>query len=229
MANFIIQILRSKFAFASDSFFENTLGWNLTKNTNTQVDFVSVFNGEKNEDGDTKAKLLIVSDDKNVMFWCRQNQVDYQEPKPSHKVNLLMAFWDGPSYRTMPENMIDPNSAKIDSTIQSIREANKNCELVNRYPTINYRVNQKIKALKNKGIVPTMDNAMENFNKEIALADEIRGMVTFGDQPRPIDPDTGVEFTKEEHDQNRDALNTRDFNASLYKAIYIKLETNASK
>ena len=40
MANFIIQILRSKIAFASDSFFENTLGWNLTKNTNTHVDFV---------------------------------------------------------------------------------------------------------------------------------------------------------------------------------------------
>jgi hypothetical protein len=223
MANFIIQILRSKIAFASNSFFESTLDWNLTKNTAKEVDFVSVFNGKKNEDGDTKPTLLIVSDDKDVMFWCAQNQIAYQEPKPSHKVNLAMAFWDGPSYRSMPEEMVDPNSAKIDNTIQSIRESNKNCRVINRYPTINFRVNQKLKALMAKGIIPTLDLAMENFHKENKLANEIRGSVTWGDQPRPIDPDTGTEYTKEEHDQNRDLLSARDFNANLWKGVYQSL------
>tara|TARA_R110002051_G_scaffold131109_1_gene204962 strand:+ start:535 stop:1218 length:684 start_codon:yes stop_codon:yes gene_type:complete len=224
MANFIIQILRSKFAFASNSFFESTLDWNLTKNTAKEVDFVSVFNGKKNEDGDTKATLLIVSDDKEVMFWCAQKQIAYQAPKPSHKVNLLMAFWDGTSYRTMPEEMVDPNSEKIDNTIQSVRESNKDCRVINRYPTINYRVNQKLKALMAKGIIPTLDLAMDNFHKENNKANNIRGMVTWGDEPRAIDPDTGVEFTKEEHDQNRDILKAYDFNASLWKGVYQSLE-----
>ena len=49
-------------------------------------------------------------------------------------------------------------------------------------------------------------------------------MVTWGDEPRAIDPDTGVEFTKEEHDQNRDILKAYDFNASLWKGVYQSLE-----
>ena len=223
MANFIIQILRSQFAFASNSFFESTLDWNLTKNTTKEVDFVSVFNGEKNEDGDTKPKLLIVGDDKEVLFWCAKNQVAYQEPKPSHKINIIMPFWDGNSYRTMPQEMIDPDSANIDKTIQRVLETNEGCRLINRYPTIKYRINQKMKALMNKGIVPTLEYAMENFHKENNLANEIRGMVTWGDEPRPIDPDTGVEFTKEEHDHNRDLLSSRDFNANLWKGVYQEL------
>ena len=226
MANFIIQILRSKIAFASNSFFESTLNWNLTKNTDKEVDFVSVFNGEKNEDGDTKPKLLIVSDDKEVMFWCAQKQIAYQAPKPSHKVNLLMAFWDGISFNTMPSEMVDPNSEKINQTINLVLESNENCRVINRYPTINYRVNQKLKALMAKGIIPTLDLAMENFHKENDKANDIRGMVTWGDQPRPIDPDTGIEFTKEEHDQNRDLLKSYDFNASLWKGVYQNLEAS---
>ena len=226
MANFIIQILRSKIAFASNSFFESTLDWNLTKNTAKEVDFVSVFNGEKNEDGDTKPKLLIVSDDKEVMFWCAQKQIAYQAPKPSDKVNLLMAFWDGTSYRTMPEEMVDPNSSVIDNMIQVIRSRTKNCRVINRYPTINFRVNQKLKALMAKGIIPTLDLAMENFHKENQKANDIRGMVTGGDEPRPIDPDTGIEYTKEEHDQKRDILSAYDFNASLWKGVYQSLEAS---
>ena len=225
MANFIIQILRSKIAFASDSFFENTLGWNLTKNTNTQVDFVSVFNGEKNEDGDTKPKLLIVGDDKEVLFWCAKNQVAYQEPKPSHKINIIMPFWDGNSYRNMPEEMVDPDSANIDKTIQRVLETNESCRVVNRYPTITFRVKGKIKALMAKGIVPTLDLAMDNYREYKAKADDIRNLVTWGDQPRAIDPDSGVEFTKEEHDQNRDLLNGYQFNTDLWKALYKDLKT----
>ena len=70
-----------------------------------------------------------------------------------------------------------------------------------------------------KGIIPTLDLAMENFHKENQKANDIRGMVTWGDEPRPIDPDTGIEYTKEEHDQNRDILSAYDFNASLWKGI----------
>ena len=77
-----------------------------------------------------------------------------------------------------------------------------------------------------KGIIPTLDLAMENFHKENQKANDIRGMVTWGDEPRPIDPDTGIEYTKEEHDQNRDILSAYDFNASLWKGVYQSLEAS---
>jgi len=186
MANFIIQILRSKIAFASDTFFESTLNWNLTQNTKSEVDFVSVFNGEKNEDGVKKATLKVISDDEDVM--------------------------------------IDPNSANIDKTIQKVLESNESCRVVNRYPTITFRVKGKIKALMAKGIVPTLDLAMDTYREYKTKADDIRNLVTWGDQPRAIDPDTGVEFTKEEHDQNRDLLNGYQFNTDLWKAIYKDLK-----
>ena len=217
MANFIIQILRSKIAFASDTFFESTLNWNLTQNTKSEVDFVSVFNGEKNEDGVKKATLKVISDDEDVMFWCDEHNVPFEAPKPSHKVNLLMAFWDGPAYRTMPQEMID-------KTIQKVLESNESCRVVNRYPTITFRVKGKIKALMAKGIVPTLDLAMDTYREYKTKADDIRNLVTWGDQPRAIDPDTGVEFTKEEHDQNRDLLNGYQFNTDLWKAIYKDLK-----
>jgi len=226
MANFIIQILRSKIAFASDSFFESTLNWNLTQNKKNEVDFVSAYSGKKNEDGDTRDTLKLISDDEDVMFWCDEHNVPFEAPKPSHKVNLMMAFWDGPRYDSLPTEMVDPESPKIDQSIQKVLESNEGCRVIHRYPTITFRVKGKLQALQNKGITPTLDLAMGHYREENNKAIELRNIVTWGDEPRAINPDTGVEFPQEELDQNRNLLNGYQFNADLWKAVYKHLKTS---
>tara|TARA_R110002051_G_scaffold258267_1_gene317593 strand:+ start:60 stop:743 length:684 start_codon:yes stop_codon:yes gene_type:complete len=226
MANFIIQILRSKIAFASDSFFESTLNWNLTQNTKSEVDFVSAYSGKKNEDGDTRDTLKLISDDEDVMFWCDEHGVLYETPRPSHKVNLAFAFWDGPRYDSLPTEMVDPDSPKIDKSIKGILEANEGCRVIHRYPTITFRVKGKLQALHSKGITPTLDLAMGHYREENTKATELRNMITWGDQPKPIDPDTGVEYPQEEIDQNINLYNAYQFNADLWKAVYKHLKTS---
>jgi len=229
MKNFIIHIIRSTKAFPSTNFFLNTLEWNLKKNTN-DVNYVEVYDGTKNEDGDIKAKLTIISSDKDVKGWCLMNKVDCQDPTPKleEKANKLISFWNGPAFRSLPEEMQSDDdwtiSEKIKEYYERIRGTNKfdgkgpGIEVVNRYPSVKFRAKQKLNSIKKKGMIPTQEMFVEEYTKNTKLADELRDRVTWRDDPLPIDEDTGVSISKEENDTNKDLLNSYTFNANLAMA-----------
>ena len=211
MDKFIIHIIRSQKAFPSTNFFLNTLTWNLRKNTK-EVDFVEVFNGKKNKDGEVKPKLLIVSDDKDVKAWCMMNSVDWKPVSNKLKANRLLPFWNGPAYKSLPVEMQSEEDQQIDKLIQ---EAGSDCQIIHRYPSIKFRATQKIQLMLKQGKVPTVEHFREIYQKNTELADELRERVTWRDDPLPIDEDTGLPLAKEENEQNKELLNSYTFNANM--------------
>ena len=229
MDKLIIHIIRSQKAFPSTNFFLNTLEWNLRKNQN-DVDYVKIYNGEKNEDGDVKAKLLIISSDKDVKGWCLMNKVDCEDPTPKleKKVNKLISFWNGPAFRSLPKEMQSDDDWTISEKIKEYFERNRgtnkfdgkgpSVEVVDRYPSVKFRAKQKLNSIKKKGMIPTQEMFVEEYRKNTELAEEIREKVTWRDDQPAIDPDTDLPYTKEENDANQELLNSYTFNANLAMA-----------
>ena len=218
MDKLIIHIIRSTKAFPSTNFFLNTLEWNLRKNENA-VDYVKVYNGEKNEDGDVKAKLLIITNDKDVKAWAMMNNVDYTDPTPKleKQTNILMNYWNGVAYKSLPKEFQASEDKLIAQKIAEYAKTEK-VEIINRYPSVKFRAKQKLNSIKKKGMIPTKEMFVEEYRKNTELAEEIREKVTWRDDQPAIDPDTDLPYSKEENDANQELLNSYTFNANLAMA-----------
>ena len=212
---FVIQILYSAKCFRAGDFFQNTLAWNL-ENTKELGDLF----------GKNGKNLILMSNASqtpelrnDLRFVSRLLGIG--EPiltiDPNITPKLVMAFWDGTNHSYMEEGMAAKDAPFIAKHIEEAED--KKILVINRYPNWKFRAKQKLNLLEREKKTPTYDEAMDNAKRLHKEAKELRNVLTWRDDIRPVNPDTGVEYTKEEQDERYELLKAVDFNCKLWKAV----------
>ena len=221
IAKFIIKILHSPKCFQPGSFFQDTLEFNLTK-TRDYGDLTDQYG----------SNLVLMCNGQNlehlndVRFVSRL--LGLGEPissfDPNIDPNMAMAFWDGSQYEALGE-LADQNAPFIAQHLSEAEE--KKILTVSRYPNFKFRAKQKLNLLRRQKKEPTFDEAME---KAIELHKEAKelGNILYNsyDQGKPVNPDTGVEYTKDEEDERYELYRAVNFNCNLYKAVAQELSAS---
>lgn len=210
---FIIKILHSPKCFQPGSFFQNTLEFNLTK-TRDHGDLVTQYG----------SKLVLMCNGQNldhlndIRFVSRL--LGLGEPirsfDPNIVPNMAMAFWDGNQYEALGE-LADQNAPFIAEHLSEAEE--KKIIIVSRFPNFKFRAKQKINLLRQQKKEPTFDEAMDKAIELHKESSELRNLLTWRDQEKPVNPDTGVEYTKDEQDERYELYRAVEFNCNLYKAV----------
>ena len=212
---FVIQILYSAKCFRAGDFFQNTLAWNL-ENTKELGDLVAkngknlILMSNASQNPELRNDLRFVS-----------RLLGIGEPiltiDPNITPKLVMAFWDGTNHSYMEEGMAAKDAPFIAKHIEEAED--KKILVINRYPNWKFRAKQKLNLLEREKKTPTYDEAMDNAKRLHKEAKELRNVLTWRDDIRPVNPDTGVEYTKEEQDERYELLKAVDFNCKLWKAV----------
>ena len=212
---FIILVLHSAKRFRAGDFFQETLAWNL-ENTKEKGDLVAehgknlVLMANASQDPDLRNDLRFVS-----------SLLDIGEPlfsiDPNITPDLALAFLDGKNYSYMEEGMAAKDAPFIAKHIEEVED--KKILVLNRYPNWPYRAKQKLSMAKNQNKTPTYDEALKRaigLHKDVKEQKEV---LTWRDEYRPINPDTGVEYTRDEQDERYELYKSTDFNYKLWKAV----------
>ena len=212
---FVIQILYSAKCFRAGDFFQNTLAWNL-ENTKELGDLVAkngknlILMSNASQNPELRNDLRFVS-----------RLLGIGEPiltiDPNITPKLVMAFWDGTNHSYMEEGMAAKDAPFIAKHIEEAED--KKILVINRYPNWKFRAKQKLNLLEREKKTPTYDEAMDNAKRLHNEAKVLRNVLTWRDDIRPVNPDTGVEYTKEEQDERYELLKAVDFNCKLWKAV----------
>ena len=221
---FVIQILYSAKCFRAGDFFQNTLAWNL-ENTKELGDLVAkngknlILMSNASQNPELRNDLRFVS-----------RLLGIGEPiltiDPNITPKLVMAFWDGTNHSYMEEGMAAKDATFIAKHIEEAED--KKILVINRYPNWTYRAKQKLSIAKNQNKIPTYDEAMDNAIQLHNQVKEQREVLTWRDDIRPINPDTGIEYTRDEQDERYELFKATDFNCKLWKAVANELDTEAS-
>ena len=212
--DFVVQILHSARCFRPGDFFQSTLEYNL-QNTQELGDLTTKGNSlvlmcNASQDPDLRNDIRFVS-----------SLLDLGDPllsiDPNIKPDLVIAFWDGTNHSYMEEGMAAKDAPFIAKHIEEAED--KKILVINRYPNWKFRAKQKLNLLEREKKTPTYDEAMDNAKRLHKEAKELRNVLTWRDDIRPVNPDTGVEYTKEEQDERYELLKAVDFNCKLWKAV----------
>ena len=221
--SFIIKILHSAKCFRPGDFFQSTLEFNLTKTKDL---------------GD-----LVYTYGKNLVLMCNGQDLDHKNDvkfvsrllgigdpicsfDPNIEPDVLMAFWDGDRYESLG-SLADQNAPFIAKHIEEANE--KKIIVLKRYPNFKFIAKQKLQSLKfqNKPI-PTYDEALDKAIEFYKESSALRNLLSRSeDQGKPVNPDTGVEYTKDEEDERYNLLRASEFNCNLWKAMAQELPESA--